>query len=823
MREQRGFTHYALFPQILINLTWFIVEIVFFLTLLSILNKIINLKNIWAAIVLIVLFSLIESWRRKTPISQKTFALYLKVFFYTKVKLKKLLLSFKKRSAILVFYIASSLLFVIFLVFNLIKGINTPTIPITSENIGLLNNAITISTIVLVIFFGIIVAVIQFVSKDFSEVFLKIVITDSIFISGVLIILAINIGFFTLLRFGLNKYLLNSIYISACYIILIFLSLFLLTLYYLSIPNILTRTQIRIIKHIKRNVPKAPRPIEGTVFQAKITKTMKFLNWVAYWIFGSIELRKIFRLGVADRDVPEEIIESIKETLRPIGSTVLIAIEKERREVVIACLHVFESAIKTYMEERKNYIGGIDQFNMFVLSQYEAALEIILKSPNQKYTEDITDSAARIAKFTLDSKTITVWGKSNAHVGIWAKFMRDIILKTFHLMHTAAPMVAAGEIGKIANFLILKGMYDTAIYDVTKNLNYVGELLARTNSLYPSQIINNCITGFMNLIRTCLILSSKGKPLDDIYIKNITESISKVLRVAKEKNISPNNYDTIIAPLVSPFWIGTISLNIPQLTEFIFNLQFKNEEAEISTLDQLQEVFKELGWAARISLDREKMLAGYWFTQAFAGAVFYTLKYTSLNKKDAGQKQRSLQELLKEVVKSISDAMSFAFCQKNFSKKDLYHYSAMPALIIFFAQSNGISWLLDVFKISLKMLTENFEYIKPEDDPYGHIKKSIRSYIQLLGAWLYLYFPKSSLSKSTIKFLKKNKIEEEIQNMVIRSLISEMVQIGYPVGDTLYEGWYLYPSEHWQNTQAEINKALNNLKNYRKYSVLVNK
>ena len=58
--------------------------------------------------------------------------------------------------------------------------------------------------------------------------------------------------------------------------------------------------------------------------------------------------------------------------------------------------------------------------------------------------------------------------------------------------------------------------------------------------------------------------------------------------------------------------------------------------------------------------------------------------------------------------------------------------------------------------------------------------------------------------------------------MVIISTIPEMVQIGYPIGDLPYEGWYLYPSEHWQNIQAEINEALNNLKNYREYSNLVN-
>jgi len=821
LKEQRGFSHYAFFPQILINLTWFILEIIFFLTLLSLI-KIIDLKKIWTATILILLFFLIESWRRKTSISQRTFIFYLKVFFYIKVKVKKLLLFFKKRSAILIFHIASSLLFVIFLVPNLIRGIATPTIPVTSETIGLLNNAITISTIVLVILFGVIAAIIQFVSKDFSEGFLKIVITDPIFISGFLIILTLNIGFFTLLRFGINQYLLNCIYITVCYIILIFLFLILLTLYYLSIPNILKRTQIKIIKYIKHRVPKAPRPIEGTIFQAEITKTTKILNWVATWILGSIELRKIFRTGVADRDVPEEIIEDIKEKLCPIGSTILIAIEKERREVVIACLNVFETAIKNYMETRKNYIGDIDQFNLFVLSQYEAALEIILKSPNQKYTEDIANSASRIAKFTLGLKTITVWGKSNAHVGIWAKFLRDITLKTFHLKHTAAPIVAVDEIGKIANFLISKGMYNTAIYDVTRNLRYIGELLTITDLMYPSLIINNCIKGFMNLIRTCLILCSKGEPLDEIYIRNIAESIQKILRVAKEKKISPRNYDTIVTPLVSPLWSGEISLNIPQLTGFILNSQFKNKEAEIFTLDKLREVFKEFGWAARISLDRKTMHAGYWFIQAFAGSVFYILKYISLYKKDTGRKQHSLQQLLEEVVRSISDAMSFAFRQESFSNELLYNWSAIPALIIFFAQSNEMPWLLDVFRIPLEMLTESFKNIKPEDDPYEHTKKSIRSYMQLLGAWLYLYYPESPLSKFAIEFLKKYKFKEEVRDLVIRPSIPEMVQIGYPAGGFPYEGWYLYHSEHWQNFQAEINKVLNNLKNYRKYSNLIN-
>jgi len=120
------------------------------------------------------------------------------------------------------------------------------------------------------------------------------------------------------------------------------------------------------------------------------------------------------------------------------------------------------------------------------------------------------------------------------------------------------------------------------------------------------------------------------------------------------------------------------------------------------------------------------------------------------------------------------------------------------------------------------MLIESFESIKPEDDPYEHKKKSIRRYVQLLGAWIYLYYPQSSLSNYIIKFLKKYKFREKFKDEVISFSLSEMVQLGYPEGDFIYGEWFLYHSEHWQNFTAEINKTLNNPKNYKEYSNIVN-
>ena len=53
-------------------------------------------------------------------------------------------------------------------------------------------------------------------------------------------------------------------------------------------------------------------------------------------------------------------------------------------------------------------------------------------------------------------------------------------------------------------------------------------------------------------------------------------------------------------------------------------------------------------------------------------------------------------------------------------------------------------------------------------------------------------------------------------------MVPEIVQLGYPAGDMLYHGWYLYPSDHWQYYQADINETLVKIENFRQYSKLVN-
>jgi hypothetical protein len=94
--------------------------------------------------------------------------------------------------------------------------------------------------------------------------------------------------------------------------------------------------------------------------------------------------------------------------------------------------------------------------------------------------------------------------------------------------------------------------------------------------------------------------------------------------------------------------------------------------------------------------------------------------------------------------------------------------------------------------------------------------------LQLFGAWLHLCFPDSELSKSTIEFLKGNKGEVNIKDGVLKAIVPEMMQLGYPRGQLLSDNWFLYPSEHWDCIQNEVNQALNDEDNYRVFAKIVN-
>lgn len=822
-KKTRGYTHHALLPQILVNLTWLIIEVSCISLIILYIDKNIDIvmDKIWVSLIIILLFSIVETFRRLSITTAITYHFYVKIFSSILRTTYKAVLFFKTRRAIFLVYISSNLLFLVIISQSVIKGLETPLRPLAGEYSALMNNAVALSTLTLAIFFAVIVAIVQNVSKEFSGAFLKIVITDSIFISGVLLILLLNFGFFSIMRFGSNEYLMSAAFMAACYILVTFTLLLWLTIYYLSIPNIIRRTTRKTGKIIKKKVPKAPSPINGKVLLAKITKKQKLQSWLARWIIGSVKLKQLFELGVAKREVDREVIEEIEEKLRPQGSALLIAIEKDRHEVVAACLDGFEDAVRIYIEARRNYIGGIDQFNMYVLSQLEGALKLALDSPNQRYTEEISHSAARIGKSTLILKTVTIWGESNDHVGIWTKFLKELALKTVHLKHTEAPMIAAAEIGQIAQILISQKKYNTAVYTVNRDLEFLGEVLTRTNEFFASNVSARCICGMMNQLYTFLFLCSKGEYQDHIYIKGIAGSINTILRNSKEIKSSPENFDAIAAPLVSTLWLGHLSPNIPQLTKRVLSLKYKNTKSEIETTRLFTAAFEILGWVARYTFQIKTTHAGGWVTQSFSESVFYILNYFFEKRNTERYQQEAINNLLTKIVTSTTDAISFAFSNKEIND-ELDNYSAIPALIIFYAKFRELPQLVDVYKIPINHLIQDFKNIKDEIDPYVHTRKKIRRYIQLFGSWLHLSFPSSELSQTTIEFLRENKFDEDFKKGISQSLVSEMERLGYPHGHLLSEDWYLYPSEHWHIIQHEVNQRLNNRKNYRSYSKLVN-
>jgi hypothetical protein len=568
-------------------------------------------------------------------------------------------------------------------------------------------------------------------------------------------------------------------------------------------------------------VLRAAPPLKGSLFLAEVTKKQKLQIWMARWISGSISLRQVMELGIAKREVDSTVIETIENKLRPIGSTLMTGIRLDREEVVTACLKGFESSIRTYVETRKYYIGGIDRFNLFILSQYEAAFKSIIQSPNPHYTEEIAHSAANIGVLFLDLKTITVWGESNDQIGGWTGFLKKLSINTYTLQHTAAPLVAAEHISNIAQRLIFSKLMNTAVYSVNKDLEQLGVYLASSNQNYASIVAGRCISGIMAELHTFLYLSSLGEPIDDLYIANIAESINNIVSSAVSIKSKPDNYDAIVAPLISIIWSANYAPNLTQLTARVIEFKFRDSKAEANTINLLVVAFKRLGWVARYSFQLKTIISGSYTAQSFSEVSYYILKYYATRGKLKRRDKEVIFELLKEVVTSITDGLSFAFKSKDIGN-ELGKYSAIPALIIFYSIKRGLVDLIDIYRISIEGLIDSFKSIKEQEDPYGHSRREIRAYLQLFGAWLHLGFPESELSNKTKDFLLNNTILDEVTKRRPDWLASEAVRLGYPPGELFADSWFLYPSNHWLDIQPEVNTLLTDIENYKAYYSMIN-
>ncbi len=818
----KRYNPYAIIPQIILNLTFFIIEALFVLYLLSIfkIRYLINKRISTVSVIILFLLIFFETIRRNSLASIKTYSIYLCLFGWARKIFIRAISFVKTRAAILIAYLLISISFIIWMIPLLIKATKEPFIPLGIGYSELMSSTVSLSTITLAIFFAVIVAIIQNVSRDFSGAFLKTVITDSIFISSVLIILTLNIGFLTILRYGGNEPIVTAIYVSACYIIGTFFILSWLTYHYLNITNIIKTTIIRTTKFIRKNIPKASPPLEDTVLLAKITKLQKTHLWVAKWIYGAINVKRILELGVAKREVENDSIEKIEIKLRPIGSALISALDRDREDVFVECLTGFEASAITYIEARKNYIGGVDSFNIFLLSQYDSALKGVLSSPNQHYSEAIASSAGRIGTAFLDLKTITVWGSTNDHIGVWTGYLKKIGMYTYELEYTAAPLTAVDNISRIAQRLILKKIYDTAIYIANRDIEQLGIFLARSNKYYASVVAGRCISGIINEMYALLRLSSTGEALDDIYVRSIAESIEKIVSESIDIKSSRDNYDALISPLFSVLWAPLYSPNIATMIENTLNLSYKNTQAETHTILLLTAIVEKLGSIARYTYQRETTQAGWFTAQSFSEIVYHVLNYYYEKGRVEERNKDASQELLKEAISGISNAMTFAIKNTN-SRSMLEKYSAVPALIIYFALKHGLSELIDSYRIVIDGLIGCYNEIKGGEDPYWHRRKRIREYIQLFGAWLHLAFPASDLSGTVKEFLRGNRIEDEVRAVFTRGVIPELTRLGYPAGELFSESWYLYPSAHWQTIQTEVTSLLSNLDNYRAYHSLV--
>ena len=761
LRESRAVAYDSLLAQILLTASWFAIETAIATAIVLLVREVAPVAMGNNRIVLpaaFVFLTIIEIWRRRTSVTRRTFVLYLIVYHYTQWFARKAKLFLRSRTCIVFVFWILTLMFAWIIGTEVRQGVQAPVTPVTDQSAGLFNNALLLTTVVLTVILGVIVVVIQQVTSLFSEAFLKTVVGDRVFNGGIIIILAIGVGDLYLFRYGTNEHLTEAVFRATIYIILMFGILLWLTWYYLSMPNVIHTVAAKATKFIRRSVPKAPQPRRDTVFIAEDTRGMRIRDWWARWIKGSLTMSQAYRLPTfTAQDVPKEVVTEIEERLRPIGSALLTAIERDRREAVLACLQGFEVAAIGYAEIRKNYIGGTDPLYFFALSQYEAAYGIALKSSNQQYTADIVDSAAKLAYSTVDLKTMTAQGGSNRHIGVWTGFLKRAVFKTFLLEHTEAPMVAARHIGEIAQALLLRGTDITAAYHIAGEVRDVGKYLVATNLLYPTHIAQVCVTGLMNLVKTSLEMQAASDWPGEYTTKICAEHIRGILETALDDQMNPE-YDTLVAPLVGSLWSGELCPNFPMLTGHVLNLSFKEDRAEQSMLGDLHSAVKELGWAMRKTLAKKTTTAGHDFMQAFAEAVFHILEYI-VKSKDADDRVQHLSRvLLEEVVESTSAAITATFTREGeYSSSELYHFSAIPALLMYYAVEKEIEWLYEMLEIPIKQLTQSYEKLDEAKDPHTHKRSAIYGYVQLFGAWLHLYYPGIPLESQVLGFLQRNR------------------------------------------------------------------
>ena len=665
---------------------------------------------------------------------------------------------------------------------------------------------------ILAIFFTVVGLVVQSTMQDYSPSFLSVIKWNKTYVTFAVLSLGIGALNLVILNRGLTPSLARASFVGSMYCIMSVPFLIYETLYFLDVSNVIRKIADDAVRFARKSIESQPPILSGDPPDNSVPIIPVAKQWRMFlekWVLGSM------RMGTAlpKFDVPNEIVSTLEEKVRPITSTCLKAIALDRREVVRACLGSLSYVTDSYVRARESYEGSPDPFLLFVNGQVEIIFNAALSSPNQQYTSDVTDTVADFAASSLALTKARGGGyPENPHVAVFSGLLEKIPIRSFHLEHSEAPMKACRMIGEIGNRLLRLEAYQPVLFTISGNLATIGRFCAVRPGPWAALLSQAAVSAFASLLHTSLLQALKTGHHYDIACKVLLENLEAIMSVWHENDHGHMNNQTVIAPLVGGLWQGP---KLPRIYADVLRRTIP-DRAILGILEDLEKIAWQVGALGQRAIANNRT-PQYDFFYAFSEMAYEAIRFAASS---------SEQEISDEVDKFLENTISpagylIAECYKNPSYhafNDLFAVSAIWAFLIYYYQQSKRQSILNLYVKTLDQLmtTDRKAVDSLAKDDYRLTE--LYKYIKLFGAWLYRFMPYHPFNKEVFLFLARNHIQQRLHRG--RPIESEMDYLGYPT-EHIGLSWYIHPSGHWADQQWPVTNELNDLASYKLFDKLV--
>ena len=693
---------------------------------------------------------------------------------------------------------------------------------------NVITNGITIISGALAIFFAIAAVVVQNLLEKYSSVFLRKVIGNVVFILSFLFMIFFIIGGLFLLRYGSNEHFETLSFVATIYAVINLGLMIWLLIYFLDVTNVVFFIARNSCIHLKR-IPKVRHvklsyeignDDKGDNKAIHLYKVKTFLNTWIRGVYSPFDFSGI----LPPLDVPKDIVDSLKNDLRPIMSACLKAIGEDNRDVVLSCLNEITQICSAYLNRRKNYRGMDDSFLMFIYSQLEIIFNNAIKVPNQQYTADIVATVNIIALKCTGLTETQLRPGENGLVHSWISFLKGAVIKTIHLEHTSAPTDAIQSISNIAVVLIENEAFTTSIYGAAEDLKMIGIISGKLGGSWASLLCQRSINGLVVMLFSLFkVLRDKGW-VGDHNVSKLCENIEKVMDMVYDTKMDFMTYSTISAPLVGSLWSDG---NFADIFRTVLSQKYDKRHSEGHALRELENLAKTLRYIGAKAITNGKGHTSEYF-MSFSEIAYSSIHYLlNLNKEvtSEDEERESLSDagsdLLKEVVTESLNMFSWYPSSEGHGYDFLNKLSPIGAFLTYYARSDQPSIFYEIRNKFIEKLLEIYVSFKPKGGNQINRKWEIYRYLKLFGAWIYKYSREDSLTLKLIRLLAESYPGTLTRDPFYYSN-SKMERLGYP-SEHIGQQWYVYPSDFWPNEQWVVTNELNDMRNYEKYDKVISR